>query len=190
MIIENKINEDGYTGIINFHLQDGYVLGVGDDNYIYIIKYIDGGIYILDKPINVNINTMPLPISSREDLSILFKSMKNDRRNKGMVVDNEDQLYVVCNDISVVIDALIIVDNDEIKGMYCLINELVYELHITVDNYGRLTGAHTGSMVGRVENDAFILDISIHVNTPIIYAYTIKDVMSGEVKFMGKHYKR
>lgn len=187
LIIENKVNEDGYTVIDKVYLSGDIVCCMDTDMLYHIVKRHDSGmLYIVDKPIQLPSDADLLPITKRYELEQLFKAIKGEK-NPHVVSSSKMQDWQLAEGGNVV--SLIPIENDNVSGLYFDNgNGIVIELHVVMLNSHIISSLHTGKTIGLVEGDKVILPNGVRFTNVVIVDFDKDTIIEYDKKFNGRHY--
>jgi len=186
MVIENKVNEDGYSDITRFYLIDDTVCCQDVYGYFWTMV-LNGPEYMyIDKSISLVVgNNTPLGINSRDDLIILFNAINANKRNDRLRIEDDsikarDTKGVIRNVLALVQ----IAHSDYENTLYCLTEDSdVCEL-ICIEYHNNYQLVVTEN-IGHLHNDDVLLNNGMYVRGRSNYDIDMDTIVSKYKKIKG-----
>jgi len=189
VIIENKVNEEGYSEIEHIFTIDKKVYGLDYAGVAYLLEYRKPDmIYINTDPVSVDVPIQPINVRDRKDLMILFDAIRTSKREEKLVSLPYNDIVVVTPNSSVAISGIVSIENDILRGLYCVTdNDLLRELHVdNVTNSGVYLRA--SFPIGSIKFDDLTLSSGIVTKVTVVKDFDLEYILNENIKYGGRHY--
>lgn len=184
MVIENKINEEGYTVITRFYVLGGKIVGDCEYGDRYNISVDRTHIYINAKPTSNKQHLKQLHIKDRSDILTLNIALRQSR--KGDKYNNTPTGRVACatkNGFKDII-AIFAISSFEAFGVYAVIDNEVFKLDIVLGVGDNVLIISAYDKVGVIVGDEVEFNTIEGVNVSLNYEYTLSDIAHEHIRIV------